>query len=80
MLRYNRIGNDPANIHWIQFITTDYPRPGTTAKFFVDDEGNDNNPYYDTNGAANNTGFFDFVGRPTRNTFINWRADLFVVQ
>jgi hypothetical protein len=67
-------------VHWIQFVTTNYSIAGPNDVPNVDTRTG--NPYYDEtpNASANGSGFADMPSRDTRNALTTWHADLFLVQ
>jgi len=67
-------------VHWIQFITTNYSLNGPNNVPNVDTSARNFSPYYDGSGSANGTGFLDVPSRVTRDALTTWDADLFLVQ
>jgi hypothetical protein len=83
---YNPGAGDPSgnSVHWIQ-VVTDNDKPGQGGGFGVNENIVDNlgagNPYYDTIGAANSTGFYDNPWRSNgQYAGISWNAEVWLVK
>jgi hypothetical protein len=80
-LEYPTIAGNPANIHWIQIVTTNKPITDGGPTWFV--EGDAATPFYDDDSSANSSGFLDISSRnavlPANATQITWTANLFPV-
>jgi hypothetical protein len=80
-LEYKPIPRNPVRIHWLQFVTTNFPsdaeshRPGVP---FID--CGPDSPWYDEASLAHDTGFLDLPARKVQAAPITWRADLFIVS
>jgi hypothetical protein len=79
-LEYRPHPGNPVNIHWLQFVTTNFPvdeahSPGVP---FID--CGPDSPWYDEASIAHDTGFLDIPARKVQAAPIIWQADLFIVS
>jgi hypothetical protein len=79
----NPVNPPAANIHWLQFVTTNAPKPGFAADEPHVDALNNASPFYDVGptSGADGTGFADVPARQADPAFpVDWVAHVFPVS